>query len=97
MNRPSRLSPWLALLATALPMAHAASTDIADVPMAVTTRAAPNIMFVLDDSGSMQWELLPDEVTWVPYVFPRLVSGVYGGSDYSNIVPTRRPPGLSSA
>jgi type IV pilus assembly protein PilY1 len=88
MNRPSRLSPWLALLATALPMAHAASTDIADVPMAVTTRAAPNIMFVLDDSGSMQWELLPDELTYTPYVFPRLVSGVYGGSDYSNTAPT---------
>ncbi|MEJ5211079.1 MAG: PilC/PilY family type IV pilus protein [Burkholderiales bacterium] len=81
------LSLALALL-LASPTIRAASTDIADVPMAVTTRAAPNIMFVLDDSGSMQWEILPDDVMVAYYVFPRLTTGIYGGTDYSNQVPT---------
>jgi type IV pilus assembly protein PilY1 len=33
----------------------AAATDIADVPMAVLNNAKPNIMFILDNSGSMEW------------------------------------------
>jgi type IV pilus assembly protein PilY1 len=37
-------------------------TDIADIPLATLVRGAPpNIMFVLDDSGSMDWEFLTDE------------------------------------
>ncbi len=55
------LAACLAGLAVLQP-ALAASTDIADAPMAVTTRAAPNIMFVLDNSGSMSWTEMPDEV-----------------------------------
>jgi len=35
--------------------AFAAATDIADVPMAVLNNAKPNIMFILDNSGSMEW------------------------------------------
>lgn len=38
---------------------QAASTDIADVPMAVKTSAKPNIMFMIDNSGSMQ-NIVPD-------------------------------------
>lgn len=33
----------------------AVSTDIADVPLAVKNAAKPNIMFILDNSGSMAW------------------------------------------
>ena len=33
----------------------AVSTDIADVPLAVKNAAKPNIMFILDNSGSMEW------------------------------------------
>ena len=40
--------------------AQAASTDISDVPMAVKNQVAPNIMFTLDDSGSMQFEVVPE-------------------------------------
>lgn len=42
----------------------AATTDIADSPMASSgnTSVKPNIMFILDDSGSMDWEYLPDSV-----------------------------------
>lgn len=51
-----------ALLAAAVPFTslHAASTDLADVPMAIKSTAAPNIMLTLDDSGSMMFEILPE-------------------------------------
>ena len=44
--------------------AQAAATDIADSPMASSgnTSIKPNIMFILDDSGSMDSEFLPDSV-----------------------------------
>lgn len=63
----------------------AKAASIPDVPLLASTSTPPNIMMILDDSGSMQWEMLPDEVTYFAYTYPR-VSGVYGGSDYSNQV-----------
>lgn len=36
-------------------VAAAASTDLTDVPLAVQTGAQPNILFILDNSGSMDW------------------------------------------
>ena len=56
----------LLLFATGFSMAaRAAVTDIANSPMASdgNTPVKPNIMFVLDDSGSMGWEYLPDSVS----------------------------------
>lgn len=53
------------ILAAALAGAsHAASTDIAQVPLVTSAPNAvlPNLMFVLDDSGSMAWDFLPDLV-----------------------------------
>jgi type IV pilus assembly protein PilY1 len=41
--------------------ANAASTDIASAPLK-TAGAKPNIMLILDDSGSMQWSYLGDSV-----------------------------------
>lgn len=35
--------------------ALSATTDLADSPMAVTNAVKPNIMFILDNSGSMEW------------------------------------------
>lgn len=51
----------VALLLPAL--AHAALTDIASVPVQTltTVSAKPNIMFILDDSGSMAWDYMPDD------------------------------------
>ena len=66
---------------------QAASTDISDVPMAVKNQVAPNIMFTLDDSGSMQWEFLPEEdMHFSIFLQPRPASP-YGGFDYSNQLP----------
>jgi len=40
----------------------AGTTDIATAPLftTATTKVKPNIMFVLDDSGSMAWDYMPD-------------------------------------
>lgn len=73
---------------------NTATNDIAQVPLFLTQNAEPNVMYILDDSGSMQFELMPGEIIGgtsssreARYIFPR-ASGIYGGSDYSNYVPT---------
>jgi len=69
------------------PSAYAASTDISDIPLAVKNQVAPNIMMTLDDSGSMQWEFLPeDAMGYSMWLYPR-PNNPYGGSTYSDQVP----------
>src|SRR3990167_4625891 len=34
----------------------------AQVPLSLGGRVEPNIMFLLDDSGSMEWAYMPDEI-----------------------------------
>lgn len=53
-----------ACLALPLP-ALAASVALATSPLATTTTSSvkPNVVFVLDNSGSMAWEHLPDDAT----------------------------------
>jgi hypothetical protein len=43
--------------------AYGAATPLADVPIAAKVSAKPNIIYTLDDSGSMQYNFLPDYVT----------------------------------
>ncbi len=52
----------IAILCAASAGAQAASTDIATSPLVTssTTAVLPNLVFVLDDSGSMDWDYLPD-------------------------------------
>lgn len=63
-------------------------TDISDIPLDTRFRAAPaNIMFVLDDSGSMDWEFITngnDGLFWVGssshyYIFDNPGDNVYSG------------------
>jgi len=48
----------------ALPGVNAALTSLADTPLAnsPSTSVLPNMMFILDDSGSMAWNYMPDFV-----------------------------------
>jgi type IV pilus assembly protein PilY1 len=68
--------------------------EISQVPLFLTVEVEPNIVFVIDDSGSMHFETLPDEVSmdtfgglewWhrgVFYMFPP-ADRIYGGdTDY---------------
>lgn len=59
-----RQSVALAVAAASLLSAHAAETDLANVPLANATSITvlPNILFILDDSGSMDWKYMPDYV-----------------------------------
>ncbi|MCB1919536.1 MAG: pilus assembly protein PilY [Candidatus Competibacteraceae bacterium] len=65
-----------------------ARSAISQLPLFMTTAGVdPNIMFILDDSGSMQWEHMPDQTMYfTTYVFPR-PSSIYGGSTYTSQVP----------
>jgi Tfp pilus tip-associated adhesin PilY1 len=57
----------LSLVALPAAVAFAAQTDISSTPMANTTAALvkPNIMLLMDTSGSMGWGHMPDEVETV--------------------------------
>ena len=83
-----------AVLGLALGTPAYADVDIANIPLFLTARVDPNLMFILDDSGSMQFEIMPDEYNYwnisngsVIFVYPR-ADGVYGGGDYNNRVAT---------
>ena len=52
----------LACLATLLGLPVNAAVTIPGDPLASGVRVAPNILFVLDDSGSMAWDYMPDNV-----------------------------------
>lgn len=75
-----------ALIAFIPPRTQAALT-LSDVPLFLTTAVESNVMFTLDDSGSMQFEIMPESwiLEGVRFMFPRATS-VYGGSDYNNRV-----------
>ncbi|WP_232199262.1 pilus assembly protein [Thioalkalivibrio sp. ALE20] len=66
----------------------------AQVPLFLTSPVDPNVLFLIDDSGSMQWETMPDELTtrfgsginsnYVMWTFPRVANLHGGSSQYSN-------------
>jgi len=62
-----------------------AQAQISQVPLFLGGAVEPNIMFTLDDSGSMHWEMMPSSLIWSYFVFPR-ADDVYGDSDYTNYV-----------
>ena len=47
-------------------LGHGATTDLAQSPLVTSSTAVvlPNIMFILDDSGSMDWTYLPDQANY---------------------------------
>ncbi|WP_460856479.1 pilus assembly protein [Rheinheimera gaetbuli] len=70
-----------------------AAVDIAEAPLQTGSAVAANIYFVLDDSGSMQWEVMPDDYVFVNgqiqgYLFP-LQPEMYGGlNHFDRRIPT---------
>lgn len=75
----------------------AASVPVSDAPLFLPTPVDPNIMFIIDDSGSMHWEVTPDEYLGTAYyVFPR-ADGNYGAGDYANNVVSFRDAAPAAA
>jgi type IV pilus assembly protein PilY1 len=54
--------PFVSALALASLLAGAAShaTNLAELPLKISVLAKPNVIFGMDDSGSMDWEVLLD-------------------------------------
>ncbi|MEN8166314.1 MAG: PilC/PilY family type IV pilus protein [Pseudomonadota bacterium] len=71
--------------------AHAAaSAGLADVPLYVMPGVDPNIYLSMDDSGSMDWSYLPDDI-YVDYATNRAKSSSYNKIYYDPSV-TYAPP-----
>lgn len=65
LNRPHALTHMaLAGLMLLTPTLQAAETDIANQPLASLpdAQAKPNLLFLLDNSGSMNWSYMPDNL-----------------------------------
>lgn len=60
--RPSRLAPFLVCLATLLGLPVHAAVSLPDTPIQTNNGVPPNIMFILDDSGSMDDNFMPDTI-----------------------------------
>jgi len=73
------LSMMIAVSITLSMPSYAATVNLATVPLATatTTNVLPNLMFTLDDSGSMDSNYLPD---WVDDSLCKNVSGSYKGA-----------------
>jgi len=76
--------------------------NIADEPLYLGGAVAPNIMFILDDSGSMHWEHMPSNDSDNYYMYPPNSRGVYRGSgtdtgDYNDRSPQFDAPGGGAA
>lgn len=64
--RKEKLCSVLVAAFLSLGVAHsAASLTLSQSPLFLRTGADPNVMFILDDSGSMQFEVTPSEVSEV--------------------------------
>lgn len=69
------------------------AVTVSQIPLFLGISAEPNIMFVLDDSGSMRFEIMPDDIILdsnnigsAYFMYPRQTN-VYGSSsDYDNSV-----------
>lgn len=70
-----------------MPLHAQASMTLSDVPLFLTTAVDPNIIFTLDDSGSMQFEIMPEGLITkdVRFVYP-VRAGTYGSNTYDNYV-----------
>ncbi len=70
-----------------MPLHAQATMALSDVPLFLTTAVDPNIIFTLDDSGSMQFEIMPEGLITkdVRFVYP-VRAGTYGDNTYSNYV-----------
>jgi len=74
------LKTWLRtvpLLVLAL-TAHAAVTDIATAPLVTSAQSTvkPNLLYIMDDSGSMNWDFMPD---WVSQNYCKNTDGGFDG------------------
>lgn len=84
-RRLLRIAQWAACVPLLVITESHALAPLSDEPLFLGNSLEPNVFFTLDDSGSMQFEVMPGELIMndVYFMFPRATS-VYGGSDYTS-------------
>lgn len=70
-----------------------AQANIAQQPLYLEQAVPPNVMFTIDDSGSMQFEFMPqnevtDQEEGIIYMYPMIPSDTYNSDDYFGNFPT---------
>jgi len=63
------------------PQASAANLSISNTPLFLGTSVQPNVFFLLDDSGSMDWEILTNRHWTYSAYDPYYNNGSYGSSE----------------
>ncbi|RYF55177.1 MAG: hypothetical protein EOO29_54140, partial [Comamonadaceae bacterium] len=96
-----------AVLAVAAPLGTLQATDLSSVPLPTYTIGStvdikPNIMMVLDDSGSMAWDYLPDWANDTPPNYTSLPpyltrNSAFNGVAYNPAVTYLPPVGFQSS
>jgi len=82
------VSIWAALLLLLLSPLYVQATILLDnKPLFLKSAVDPNVIFTLDDSGSMQFEIMPEGLITkdVRFVYP-VRAGTYGSNTYDNYV-----------
>jgi type IV pilus assembly protein PilY1 len=79
---------WIVCLSIGFPGSAKALLPFSNAPFFMDGNISPNVMFTLDDSGSMQDEILPDDSSYSRFLFPRADHVYSTGMDNSNDVPT---------
>lgn len=83
--RPTALFVALAFLNASV---TEAAITIPSLPLQAINSAEPNIMMILDDSGSMQWDYMPEDINGktnpINYIYPTTTQ-IYGGAIYNNV------------
>jgi type IV pilus assembly protein PilY1 len=79
---------WMVCFSLVLANQTHALLPLSNSPLFLGGNISPNVMFTLDDSGSMHWEIMPDASIYSYFLFPRAASVYNSGSDYSIWVPT---------
>lgn len=85
VSRMKRVAASVCAVSTMWSATVPAIAAIANTPLYLTAAVEPNVLFMLDDSGSMHWEITPDDYVYSYYLYPR-AAGNYGGADYTNFV-----------
>ncbi|HRP95733.1 MAG TPA: PilC/PilY family type IV pilus protein [Rhodocyclaceae bacterium] len=93
-SNPVARAGWRALAISGLTLALSAplsaGLDIPDLPLELGAVVPSNLMYILDDSGSMMWDVMPDERVHFSmyYLFPHPAKDPYGGDGpYNRRVP----------
>ncbi len=86
-NLFGRMHRYVVICLTTLLVCHASATPLSltQVPLFLGSSVEANIVFTLDDSGSMHWEYMANDSLGSYYSYPRVAS-VYGAGDYTNYV-----------